>query len=1075
MKKIALFTWAISLISASVGMAATVAPKYMQGNYADPQTPGTAVTVPSTAAQTAGNLNVVIVGWNDATAQVKSVTDKKGNVYQLAAGPTVLKSSVSSFSQAIYYANNILAAAAGTNPVTVTFNTNADYPDIRVMEYSGIAKSNPVDVVVGATGNSAMSSSGAVKTTNASDLLIGANMVYTSASGSGSGYVQRILSSPDHDLVEDQFVTTTGSYSATAPLNSAGPWVMQMVAFRVNVSATPAATPAPTPTPTPKPTAYIQGNYAAPQSTVTPVTVPYTAAQKAGDLNVVVVGWNNSTTQVSSVTDKNGNSYKLAAGPTVLTGSVPFSQAIYYAKNILAGANSVTVKFNAGAPYPDVRIMEYSGIDTNSPVDVAVGTTGSSATSNSGAVTTTNSSDLLVGANYVWTSNAGTGAGFTQRILTNPNSDLVEDRLVTAKGSYSASSTLSNAGPWVMQMVAFRATGSSAPTATPTPVPTPTPNPTPVKSPTPTPTPVKSPTPTPVATPPPTTATPAPTPSGSGSLGIIPSSRLATWYGNVGVPGGIPNRTTIFANVTQSPYKADNTGKTDASAAINNAIAACPSGQVVYLPAGTYKLSQPISFGFANGITLRGAGNSTVLVPDPGLSAYQLISLGADTLNWGTTGTKPYTNQVNWTAGYAQGSNVITLSSTANYKVGQLIYLTQTDDPTLVWTDSSSTQNIKQITRITAINGNNVTISPALFWTQWKASLSPIAQNFGSLSYQASLCGLESFKIDMSGTSSITTAIFIEQCYACWMTNIFINKSRNEAVVVEQSCNLQFNRDTIWDAQLYAENCGGLMFYNAVSSSLIEDNIVYKNFPGMEINGGSSGNAFLYNVMIDDYCSEAPNLQGYAFDGNHAAHNCMNLWEGNYGANFINDGYHGSGSHFTIFRNRFHGTNEEGLTENSKCVDLDKWSLYNNVVGNVLGTTGFSNVYDERGLNYSDNDRLILRFGYPNMGNGDYTSTRPYSTDEVNALDLAVRPTSETNNGQVGTTIVTGNWDSVHNMIVWDPTIANHTLPNSYYYPSKPAYFNSLTWPPFDPTNPGAASVNSIPAGYRYTHGTDPQ
>jgi Pectate lyase superfamily protein len=542
----------------------------------------------------------------------------------------------------------------------------------------------------------------------------------------------------------------------------------------------------------------------------------------------------------------------------------------------------------------------------------------------------------------------------------------------------------------------------------------------------------------------------------------------------VGVPGGIPNRTTIFADVTKAPYSADNTGAKDASTAINNAIAACPANQVVYLPAGNYKISNPISFNFKQGVTLRGAGNSTVLVADPNLTAYQLIHVGAGT----STTTGPFVNQVNWTGGYAQGSNVITLSSVANYKVGQLIYLTQTDDPSLVWTDSSSTQNIKQVTSITAISGNNVTIFPPLFWTQWSASRKPVCQNFGAPSYQCSLCGLESFKVDMSTTVNTTVGIFIEQAYACWLTNVYINKVHNYGTVVSSSCCLQFNRDTWWDAQLHVQNCGGLVFYTAVSSSLIEDNIIYRNAPGMEIDGGSSGNAFLYNAMIDnysDFVGQSGHVQEYAFDGNHAPHNCMNLWEGNYGADFINDGYHGSGSHFTIFRNRFHGTNEEGLIENSRCLDLCKWSLYNNVVGNVLGTTGLSNVYDERTQNYSGlTDRVILRFGYPNMGNGDYTSIRPYSTDKVNALDLAVRPSSEINNGQVGTTLLTGNWDSIHNMIVWDPSITNHALPNSYYYSSKPAYFNSLAWPPFDPANPGSASVNSIPAGYRYTYGTNP-
>ena len=40
-------------------------PTYVQGNATVPQTPQTLVTVPYTAAQTAGNLNLVIVGWND--------------------------------------------------------------------------------------------------------------------------------------------------------------------------------------------------------------------------------------------------------------------------------------------------------------------------------------------------------------------------------------------------------------------------------------------------------------------------------------------------------------------------------------------------------------------------------------------------------------------------------------------------------------------------------------------------------------------------------------------------------------------------------------------------------------------------------------------------------------------------------------------------------------------------------------------------------------------------------------------------------------------------------------------------
>ena len=115
----------------------------------------------------------------------------------------------------------------------------------------------------------------------------------------------------------------------------------------------------------------------------------------------------------------------------------------------------VKVVFTSAANYPDIRILEYKGLNLNSPLDVAVGASGNSATSNSGSVTTTSATDLLVGANIVATSTPGPGASFTQRLLTAPDGDIAEDRVVTAVGSYSATAPLAQAGGWVMQMVAL--------------------------------------------------------------------------------------------------------------------------------------------------------------------------------------------------------------------------------------------------------------------------------------------------------------------------------------------------------------------------------------------------------------------------------------------------------------------------------------------------------------------------------------------------------------------------------------------------------------------------------------------
>jgi hypothetical protein len=87
--------WRFLLLAGVIGWFATApasaqsAIAFIQVNAATPQTAQATVAAAYTAAQTAGNLNVVAVGWNDTTAQVTSVTDTRGNTYVRAVGPTV--------------------------------------------------------------------------------------------------------------------------------------------------------------------------------------------------------------------------------------------------------------------------------------------------------------------------------------------------------------------------------------------------------------------------------------------------------------------------------------------------------------------------------------------------------------------------------------------------------------------------------------------------------------------------------------------------------------------------------------------------------------------------------------------------------------------------------------------------------------------------------------------------------------------------------------------------------------------------------------------------------------------------
>ena len=200
-------------------------PKFVQQNFATPQTPQSQVTVACPNAQNAGNVNILAIGWNDATASISAVGDSAGNVYH----PAISTFRGNGMSQAIYYATNI---PAGTNAITVTFNQPAAFVDLRVTEYSGLSPTNVFDAGVSATGVGTGADSGPLSITATNELLFGAGMTADTFTGPSSGFTLRVITSPDSDIVEDQIAAATGTYDATASLNGSTAWLIQLAAFK---------------------------------------------------------------------------------------------------------------------------------------------------------------------------------------------------------------------------------------------------------------------------------------------------------------------------------------------------------------------------------------------------------------------------------------------------------------------------------------------------------------------------------------------------------------------------------------------------------------------------------------------------------------------------------------------------------------------------------------------------------------------------------------------------------------------------------------------------------------------------
>jgi RHS repeat-associated protein len=204
------------------------------------------IQVPFPLEQTAGDLNVVIVSWRDTNADTQVLGDDGNNQYY-AMGKF---SQSGNGQQQIWFAPNIVG---GTNIVDVVFASTkgncVTAPEVRIAEYRGISTNSGLSAVdVSATQNtssSATCNSGSKSTTNQNDLLVGANLAGKTTTLAGANYVNHVVTTPQGDALEDQIVTSTGSYSAGATMAASGNCLMQMVAFKEAPNQAPVVDPGP--------------------------------------------------------------------------------------------------------------------------------------------------------------------------------------------------------------------------------------------------------------------------------------------------------------------------------------------------------------------------------------------------------------------------------------------------------------------------------------------------------------------------------------------------------------------------------------------------------------------------------------------------------------------------------------------------------------------------------------------------------------------------------------------------------------------------------------------------------------
>jgi Pectate lyase superfamily protein len=163
-----------------------------------------------------------------------------------------------------------------------------------------------------------------------------------------------------------------------------------------------------------------------------------------------------------------------------------------------------------------------------------------------------------------------------------------------------------------------------------------------------------------------------------GSGPIPPANNVSANWQMAGMlsVGGIPNRTTVCATVSPIGSGGDDTAN------IQNAINACPAGEVVNLAAGTFTVTEGNFVLLNKGITLRGAGPGSTIIQRtngcPPLSPSSNGNCGSNPSPFIIVGPEQYNNWVtstNLTADVAQGATSVQVTSASGFSVGQIVLL----------------------------------------------------------------------------------------------------------------------------------------------------------------------------------------------------------------------------------------------------------------------------------------------------------------------------------------------------------------------------------------------------------------
>lgn len=342
--------------------------------------------------------------------------------------------------------------------------------------------------------------------------------------------------------------------------------------------------------------------------------------------------------------------------------------------------------------------------------------------------------------------------------------------------------------------------------------------------------------------------------------------------------------------------------------------------------------------------------------------------------------------------------------------------------------------------------------------------------------------GLENLSIQIMQALPAADAVLVNNTMDSWVKNVEVKNSAQNFIVASATIDCEFSQNYVHEPFNAQGGSGyGIRLLGWNFNDLVEDNIAYFCRHSYVMDGINTGNVIAYNFSLDPNDNADGTLvsslvnpvrnDGYLYQDflTHGANPRFCLFEGNVGGKGYCDYVHGSANNLVYFRNHFRLQEGHILSyvdyKGSETIDFDRWNDYMTVVGNILGYPSMQadqSASNGKLMSYENHYQAIYRLGY-----------------DANDSALIV-----SDNMPKATILRHGNYDYVNNSIIWDPTIPDHTLPDSLYLTGTPSWFGNMAWPPVDPTSPpfsegsvttpGTSLYPIIPAMYRFLNGSRP-